>query len=167
LISHYGLVRIHPFADGNGRTARALATFILCIRGFDIKRLFVLDEYYDSDKKSYYDALKRVPQESLDLTDWLEYFTDGVLLSILKVKERVFYLSPDKGKRKKKEQISLTERQMKIVEFIQANGKITSGDIQKMFNITRQAVNKEVKKLIGLGLIEMKGAGRKSYYKIG
>ena len=49
-ISHYEYVRIHPFVDGNGGTARALATLILYLKGFDIKRFFVLDEYYNEDR---------------------------------------------------------------------------------------------------------------------
>ncbi|MEO0095921.1 MAG: Fic family protein [candidate division WOR-3 bacterium] len=163
-ISHYEFVRIHPFVDGNGRTARALSTLILCIREFDIKRFFTLDDYYDSDRKAYYDALKNVSQKSFDLTNWLEYFTDGVLLSVSKVKEKILQLSIEKRKQKGKGQIALTERQMKIVEFIYNNGKITSSDIQKMFKITRQAVNKEIKKLIMLEVIEKKGVGKKIFY---
>lgn len=83
--SHYEFVRIHPFVDGNGRTARAIATLILYIRGFDIKRFFALDDYYDSDRSAYYNALKSVDRNTLDLTEWLEYFTDGVKISILRV----------------------------------------------------------------------------------
>ncbi|UCE39570.1 MAG: Fic family protein, partial [Thermoplasmata archaeon] len=95
-ISHYEFVRIHPFVDGNGRTARALATLILYLRGFDIKRFFALDDYYDTDRAAYYTALSSVDQKTLDITGWLEYFTDGVLLSIAKVKEKVLQLSIEK-----------------------------------------------------------------------
>ena len=77
-ISHYEFVRIHPFVDGNGRCARALATLILYIHDFDIKRFFTLDGYYDSDRIAYYSALKSVNQKTLDLTQWLEYFLEGV-----------------------------------------------------------------------------------------
>ena len=59
-ISHYEFVRIHPFIDGNGRSARALASLILYLRGFDTKRFFALDDYYDSDRQSYYKALQSV-----------------------------------------------------------------------------------------------------------
>lgn len=59
----------------------------MCIREFDIKRFFTLDDYYDSDRLAYYNALKKVSQEFFDLTEWLEYFTNEVLLSVLKVKK--------------------------------------------------------------------------------
>ena len=72
-IAHYGCVRIHPFVDGNGRTARALATLILYMRGFDTRRFFALEEYYNTDRRSYYEALATA-DESGDLTEWLEYF---------------------------------------------------------------------------------------------
>jgi len=163
-ISHYEFVRIHPFVDGNGRTARALATLILYKREFDIKRFFALDDYYDIDRTAYYNALKSVDQNTLDLTGWLEYFTEGVKVSILRVKEKVLQLSIEKGRQRRKGQIALTERQMKIIEFIQRNGKIKAGDVAGMFKITRQAALKELSKLVKLQVIELKGKGRGAYY---
>ena len=97
------------------------------------------------------------------MTQWLEYFTEGVGVSILRVKKR-FYNSPLKGKNRERGQIALTERQMKIVEFIQRNGQISSGDIQKTFKISRQAAYKEIKKLIELDIIERRGSGKAIYY---
>ncbi len=163
-ISHYEFVRIHPFVDGNGRTARALATLILYIREFDIKRFFALDDYYDSDRRAYYNALKSVGQNTLDLTHWLEYFTEGVNTSIRRVKEKVLQLSIEKGKQKRRGQIALTERQMKIIEFIQRNGQITAGDVANMFEITRQAALKELSKLVEIEVIELRGKGRGAHY---
>ncbi len=165
-ISHYEFVRIHPFIDGNGRTARALATLILNLREFDIKRFFALDDYYDSDRRAYYNALDSVDPRTLDLTQWLEYFTDGVLISITKVKEKVLRLSLEKHKKESKGQIALTERQMKIIENIQNDGKITAGDVAKMFKVTRQAALKELSKLVKLGIIKLEGKGRGACYVI-
>lgn len=59
-IVHYEIARIHPFIDGNGRTTRLLATLVLYLSGFDHRRIFALDDYYDRDRKSYYAALKMV-----------------------------------------------------------------------------------------------------------
>lgn len=159
-LTHYEFVRIHPFVDGNGRTARALATLILFTRDFDIKRFFALDDYYDSDRNAYYTALKKVDKNTLDTTHWLEYFTDGVLISLIRVKDKILSFSI----KRTGPQIALTEKQMKIMEKVVANGKITSGEIQEMFKISRQAVHKELKKMVELGVIEPKGEGKSVYY---
>jgi len=86
-IVHYELVRIHPFVDGNGRTARVLAALILYLRGFDTNQFFCLDDYYDSDRPAYYKALQSVKPDTLDLTNWLEYFTEGANISTEAVKD--------------------------------------------------------------------------------
>ena len=49
-IIHYEVARIHPFIDGNGRTARLMASLIFYTSGFDHRRFFALDDYYDEDK---------------------------------------------------------------------------------------------------------------------
>ena len=123
-----------------------------------------IDDYYDSDRPAYYRALQSVDQKTLDLTDWLEYFAEGVAVSIDAVKERVVRLSSERLRKAKRGQIALTERQMQMVEFINITGKITSGDIQRMFKISRQAAHKEIKTLMELGVIKSQGVGRATYY---
>ncbi len=160
---HYEIARIHPFIDGNGRTARLLATLVLYLSGFDHRRIFSLDDYYDRDRKSYYAALKTVDTKIRDLTKWLEYFSDGVAFSINEVKEAVLKLGL-KAKKETKSQISLTQKQMKIIERINIDGRITNRDLQKLFNISAQAAHKELKKLLRMKVIESKGKGRALYY---
>ncbi|MCK5505737.1 MAG: Fic family protein [Thermodesulfovibrionia bacterium] len=159
-IAHYEFVRIHPFVDGNGRTARVLATLILYLRGFDAKQFFCLDDYYDSDRPAYYRVLQSVDQKSLDMTNWLEYFVEGVKVSIAVVKERVTRLSSERLRKTTKGQIALTERQMNIVEFINQNGRITNRDIREMFKISDRAALKEIRKLADLNVIKTEGKGR-------
>ncbi len=137
---------------------------ILYLRGFDTKQFFCLDDYYDSDRPAYYRALQSVDQETLDLTNWLEYFVEGVNISIEAVKERVIRLSSERLRKAKRGQIALTERQMQIVEFINQNGRIAIGDISKMFKITRQAALKEVSKLVDLEVVKLSGKGRGAHY---
>ncbi len=163
-IAHYELVRIHPFVDGNGRTARVIATIILYQRGFDVKRFFALDDYYDNDRPSYYAALKAVDQKSLDLTGWLEYFTDGVAVSLKAVKEKVIGLSRDIKFLKDKGQVALTERQMRIVEQIVENGQVTNRDVRAMFGLSDEGSRKELSKLVKLGVLKSKGKGRSAHY---
>jgi Fic family protein len=163
-LTHYEIVRIHPFIDGNGRTARVMATLVFYKRGFDVKRFFALDDFYDQDRRSYYAALRSVDQDSMDLTGWLEYFTDGVAVSIEAVKKKVIGLSKDIKLLKEKGQIALTERQMKIVERIIANGSITNREMREIFGLSDEGVRKEIGKLLELRLVKRKGKGRSLYY---
>ena len=163
-IAHYEFVRIHPFVDGNGRTARTLATLILYKRGFDTKRFFALDDYYDSDRLAYYAALSSVDPRKRDLTAWLEYFTEGVAVSVDQVKEKVLRLSQDRRKRMQIGQVALTERQMRIVEFLQGRGRMTNKELRTMLKVSRQAALKELAKLIHLGVIRSQGRGRSLHY---
>ncbi|MBN1381231.1 MAG: Fic family protein [Deltaproteobacteria bacterium] len=163
-IAHYEFVRIHPFVDGNGRTARVIAALILHIRGFDTKQFFCLDDYYDMDRSEYYKALRTVHVRKRDLTRWLEYFIEGVAVSIDAVRERVAHMSAERIRTEKKGQIALTERQMRIVEFINKNGKITIGDVAGLFKITRQAALKEMGKLLDMEVVKREGQARASHY---
>jgi Fic family protein len=165
-IAHYEFVRIHPFVDGNGRTARVLATLVLYLRGFDAKQFFCLDDYYDSDRPAYYRVLKNVDQETLDITGWLEYFAEGVKVSIAAVKERIARLSSERLRRTREGQIALTDRQMKIVERMTHEGRIAAGDVAGMFKITRQAALKEMNKLVEMKVVKLTGKGRGAYYSM-
>ena len=87
-IVHYELVRIHPFLDGNGRVARALSTLILFLEGYDIRKFFSLEEYFDKEAQRYYEALQSVEKNDGDLTKWLEYFTEGLANEKFKKKKK-------------------------------------------------------------------------------
>jgi len=165
-IAHYEFVRIHPFVDGNGRSARVLATLILYLRGFDAKQFFCLDDYYDSDRPAYYRVLRSVDPKALDITGWLEYFVEGVKVSIAAVKERIARLSSERLRRTTQGQIALTERQMRIVEGLLHEGRLSAGDVARMFKITRQAALKEMNKLVDMQVVKLMGKGRGAYYSM-
>jgi Fic family protein len=163
-LAHYELVRIHPFVDGNGRTARALATLVLTMREFDIKRFFTLDDFYDSDRNAYYTVLRNTNATYPDCTPWLDYFLEGVDLSLSRVKERVLLLSSDEHRKAAGGQVALSERQMKIIEFIHARGSVKSGDLMQLYGISRQAAGKELGRMTELGLIRAEEKGRATRY---
>ncbi|MCK4519545.1 MAG: Fic family protein [Candidatus Omnitrophica bacterium] len=164
-IVHYEIARIHPFIDGNGRTARLMASLVLYKSGFDHRRFFALDDYYDENRSAYYGALKTAQTNKGDITKWLEYFTGGVLFSINKVKDFItkMGLFP---KIEEGEKIELTKKQIKILERIKEKSKVSNKDLRDMFGITRQAMLKEISKLIDANLIVLIGKGRSAYYKI-
>jgi len=165
-IAHYEIARIHPFVDGNGRTARLLASLLLCKSGFDHRRFFALDDYYNDNRPFYYAALKTVTRNKGDLTEWLEYFTIGVLQSVNKVKNVVEELSLLPLSDTTASPTELTRRQIEILEKIRKKGKITNMDLRKMFQVSRQAIVKEISKLVNMKIVELVGRGRKSFYRI-
>jgi Fic family protein len=87
-IFHYEFVRIHPFIEGNGRVARAIATLILFSEGYDIRKFFSLEEYFDQDAGSYYQALQSVMKNDGDQSEWLSYLPKDLRLNLVKLKRR-------------------------------------------------------------------------------
>ena len=163
-ISHYEFVRIHPFIDGNGRTARALATLILYLKGFDTKRFFALDDYYNEDRDRYYAALQTVDQKTLNTTQWLEYFCEGVAVSMNRVKDTVLQLSRDRRLKDKRGQIFLNEKQIKILKYLQKNLKITTKECQDMFNVSERTARNYLNELVKKDLIKPVGPQKGRYY---
>ena len=86
-IVQHRLVWIHPFLDGNGRTARMFTALLLFQRGYDFKYLFDLSSYYNRDRDQYYAAL-RTADATGDYTEWLRYFLGGFSYQMVKIKER-------------------------------------------------------------------------------
>lgn len=164
-IAHYELVRIHPFIDGNGRCARALATLVLYQRDFDIKHFFALDDYYNEDREAYYTALQYVDPQSRDLTQWLEYFTEGVAVQMEKLKKRIETLAHEPVLKKLKKRIILKERQWKLLEYIKDKGGITNQEYQKLAGISREIAKRDFSFLVKENVLKKFGQGRRVYYQ--
>ena len=166
-IVHYELVRIHPFVDGNGRVARALSTLILFIQGYDIRQFFSLEEYFDNNAKEYYDSLQSVEKKGGDLTNWLEYFTKGLSIELAKIKEKVEHISVD-GKLREKlggQPLMLSERQLKIIEYIQKIGFLQNQAFESLFPmVSEDTVLNELKSLVVNGIIKKTGVTKSARY---
>ena len=162
-IAHYEFVRIHPFTDGNGRTSRALATLILFMRGFDTKKFFALDEFYNDDRMRYYQALQETDKKK-DLTIWLEYFVEGVAVSMVHVKSIIKKFSLDRRLAKSKGQIFLDERQMKVLEYLEENGKLTSKEYASVFGVEERSARRHLQKLVELGLLKAERSTKNRFY---
>lgn len=171
-ITLYEVVRIHPFTEGNGRTARALATLILFKDGYDVKRFFSLEEYYDTDISGYYQALQSasnqlvVEESERDLTTWLEYFTQGLAIEINRIKEKVKKLSIDlRLKSKQGQQVILSERQIKLIEYMDKNGQMTNREWRELFPmVSDDTLLREMKDLISKKLVKKRGSTKAAVY---
>jgi len=164
-IVHRELAAIHPFSDGNGRTARSLATFILYQRNFNLRGLFALEDYYNKNRPAYYKAINVGKKYSqMDFTKWLEYFVKGFRVEIESVKEKVLSLAMIKVSKQITEQIQLTKRQIKIIDFINTVGKITIGDTIDALNCPKRTAQLELQKLKKSKIIKQISKGPATAY---
>lgn len=164
-IAHYECVRIHPFVDGNGRTARALATLILYKRGFDTRRFFALEEYYNVDRRSYYEALATADQSD-DLTEWLEYFVQGIAVEMVRLEERIITLEQIVGQTlvPQTAALDLNPRQIRALEFLAHESKLTTTLYRQWNRVSRATAQRDLGDLVSRGILLQQGVGRGTYY---
>ena len=173
-IAHYALVAIHPFIEGNGRTARAISTLVLIVEGYDIKGLFALEEYFDRNAQDYYLSLQKVSAqkgslEQKDLTIWLEYYTKALAVEMGRIREKVERLSSDIQLKQKLggKQIPLTERQIKLIEYMRQFGGLRMTDAKEIFPmISEDTIWRDLSKLIKSKIVLKKGSTKGAYYTL-
>lgn len=165
-ICHYELSRIHPFTEGNGRTARAMTLLILANEGIDAKRFFSIEEHFDKNIHEYYDAFLKVAQAGGDMTAWIEFFSESLAVEMNKVKERVQRLSIDSRLRGKMgKQISLSERQISLIEYLENHEAMTMNEAREMVPmVSDDTLLRDLTELIKKGLIRKLGKTKGARY---
>jgi len=165
-ILHYELVRIHPFTDGNGRTARAMALLLLFLEGYELKKFFALEEYYDNHPEEYYSALQSVVSTG-ETSTWLEYFTLGISIEFNRIKTLVQKLSLDLHLKNTLggTQITLSQRQIKLVEHIERFGEISMGSVRELLpDVSEDTILRDLRDLLTKNLLVKKGSTKGTRY---
>lgn len=166
-ILHQEIAAIHPFADGNGRTARAMATLLLYQRGYDFRRFFALEDYYNEDRSKYYQAInigKNYLERKADFTSWLEYFIDGFNIEINNVKNQIMTFSLKGTNKEIGSKIYLDQSQMKVLGFIDQMARITAKDVSDILQCPIRTAQFKLNQLKKIGIIEQVGKGPSSAY---
>jgi Fic family protein len=145
-ITHYQFATIHPYYDGNGRTARLLTTLILHLGGYDLKGLYSLEEYYSRHLGEYYEALTVDPSHNYyqgraeaDITKWIEYFCAGAAESFESVRFRAQEAAGSGALDQSIVLRRLDPRQRKALELFRSSNIITSRDLEALFGISQRA----------------------------
>ena len=160
-ILHYRFEHIHPFADGNGRTGRALALWELYRRGFDSHHIFSVDEYYWEDRPGYYAALDAVRVAGEDLTGWLEYCAEGVRQTLEQVWLRVQTYNV-----KSPEKLVLRPKQELLLKLLRDHGSLSPAEIWAMLEVSRQGAMDLLRPLLDAGLVEKIGGKKTGRYSL-
>jgi Fic family protein len=156
---HHQFVFVHPFIDGNGRVCRLLTALLFLRNGYAINKYFVLDDYYDVDRLLYSDKLHSA--DFGNQTEWLEYFSDGVkysLQSALAKAEQAVLEAPVAARLSKKERGAFI--------LLQEQHELTSNDLSKKLDISRQQAHNLLSALVEKGYAEKIGKTKASYYRV-
>lgn len=168
-LAHIQLVAIHPFWDGNGRTARALATLIMQRSQFDFKKLLSLEGHIFAIRDEYLTAIERTLGSEFstdyDATPWLEFFTTqlsahssnltDVLTDWHRVMDRIYAAMSDSG---------LNYRQEDGVIFARQTGKITRADYIEITDASPSTASRDLASLVEKGFLIAKGERRARVY---
>ncbi len=159
-ILHHRFESIHPFADGNGRTGRALALWELYRRGFDSHHIFAVDEFYWEDRPRYYKALDEVRKQGDDLTAWLEYCAEGLQQTLERVWERMGSLSVSTARAR----VVLRPRQEQLLKLLGQRGGLTPSEIWAALKVSRQGAMDLLRPLVAAGLVKRVGTLKTGRY---
>jgi Fic family protein len=161
-LAHYQFVTIHPFMDGNGRTARLLATWLLHRGGFGLRGFYSLEEFHARDLAAYYGSLAAHPHHNFymgraeaDRTPWIDYFVSGVA--------RVFQLARDEALRQAAQPVvmepvelrQLDGRARRVLTLFARRELVTAGEIGALLPIGSRAVRGVISQWGTQGFLEI------------
>ncbi len=158
-ILHYRFETIHPFADGNGRTGRALALWELYRHGFDSHHIFSVDEYYWEDRPRYYKELDAVRKAGDDLSGWLEYCAEGLRQTLERVWLRVQTFSVASSVK-----LVLRPRQEQLLNLLRDHHSMAPNEIWNALGISKQGAMDLLRPLLEAGLVEKVGGKKTGRY---
>jgi len=163
---HYQFETIHPFTDGNGRTGRLMTLLLLYQSGWDFKKVLVLEDYYNNERRRYYESLQTgstyEARQRVDLSEWLEYYVEAFLIEAGKVKDQILSISVV-GNSLPTTKV-LDKDELKIIDFVVTLGQITSSDVVDILNIPRRTAQQKLKKLEDTKVLKKVGAGPSTFY---
>lgn len=164
-IFHFHFESIHPFIDGDGRLGRLWSTNMLLRGGLSFAELSAIEKYHEINRSNYYNQLHdlqgdlfyNIPKD-LDLTPWLEYWTDGLLFSAKEARQRVY------GSSQSDEDIVLESRLVTAKKLFSSHKRLSAEQYQALTLLGRTQAVDDLNQLIKLKFIRKSGGGRSTVY---
>lgn len=165
-IIHLWFVILHPFDDGNGRIARALADMMLARSDNLNFRFYSMSSQIRKVRKSYYDILERTQKGSLDITNWLLWFLENLLISINNSDEIIGSVLKKAEFWQQHATICFNERQKKMLNksFDGFEGNLTSTKWAKMCNCSQDTAGNDINDLINKKILKKLGKAKNTHY---
>ena len=169
-VAHYYFVYVHPFFDGNGRTARALMNLFLIKSGYEFFKYFSISKILTEKRKQYYTAIENCEANDGDLTYFIDFYTKLLLDTMKSIRKT--YLGHF-GKQVVMDlfydlDIILNERQEKIVTTLFKSDKkfIDTKEYTKKYKVVQETARKDLQELVDLGVLKKIKRGKKYIFKL-
>jgi len=168
-IAHFWFVTIHPFADGNGRIARAIAEMALARADESSERYYSMSAQIEAERNEYYDRLKNGQQMTLDITRWMVWFLECLGRAIHGAQDTLAAVLRKTRLWEKANALSLNARQHAIIARLldDFKGNLNTSKYAKLAKCSPDTALRDMRGLLDMGiLIQNPGGGRSTSYRL-
>lgn len=168
-IAHFYFVYIHPFGDGNGRTARALSLMMLLQSGYDFFRYFSISDIVAKERGKYYRAMQNVENSDNDMTYFIDCYSDMLARTIRRMEDHLFHhVLADQIVSRLSNEGKLNERQLRGVKWLMETGQsgITVEAWKKKYKVATETARRDLLLLCEYGVLSRTTEGRKAVFRI-
>ena len=168
--AHFALISIHPFEDGNGRTARLLADLILEKSNWSIDGMLSINRYILEKRSQYYDVLRETQGEEfvddVDITPFLRFILEAIAVTVAQLEEQVVDFSRRKDAWVDKVGDALNPRQAIGFMYMIDMEPLSTATYAKLTGCSQVTALADIKQMLEFGVVSKQGAGKSTRYAI-
>ena len=168
-LAHFWFVTIHPFEDGNGRIARAIADLTLARADGIKERFYSMSAQIEAERKTYYSELEQTQRGELDVTAWLGWFLECLGRAIAASEERLASVLRKARLWERINRRPVNERQRLVINRLLGDfqGFLTTSKYAKLAKCSADTALRDMRELLEQGvLVQNPGGGRSTSYRL-
>ncbi len=167
--AHFYFVYIHPFADGNGRTARALSFMMLIQAGYAFFRCFSISSLVAKERGRYYRSMVNVERSDGDMTYFIDFYSDMLSRSVREMEDHLtHHVIAGQRIRKLEQEGTLNDRQLSGARWLlEGDGeRVTVEKWKKKYRVATETARRDLLSLAERGVLDRAREGRKAVFRI-
>lgn len=167
-VAHFYFVYVHPFIDGNGRTARALSYMILLQAGYDFFRYFSISSVIAEERSKYYKAIKDVEDDEYDMTYFIDYSIGMLARAVKQLEDRLVNKVVMEERCNQLKASGANERLLAGAEWLlkSPNSSVTIKAWEQKFGVVTETARQDLFKLEEAGIVKRKLVKRRYEFEV-
>jgi len=169
-LAHFGVISIHPFDDGNGRTARLVADMILDLTGWSIEDMLSVSSVLFGRRDDYYAALREAQGdrflEDVDATPFVSFHTEALVAAAANLEEHVVSFNKRRDRWTEGVDGALKPRQVIAFMFMLDMGPLSSSTYARLANSSQSSALADLADMVERGIVIRGGGGRSTRYRL-